>query len=148
MAFDKTKPAGSDLIADLDTILQANFAVLAKKSLFWLSSYPSTSATPIGIAYTMPTDGTIINAIGILTTAGTVQSTILDIHVKPILTGVDGSIWTTTSNRLTIPASQTTANQTAFDVTTFKAGDIITCYVDQVGTSAAGLTIQLDYELA
>jgi hypothetical protein len=145
MAFDATKPAGTSLISDLDTLLQANFAVLKYRPLFWYVGYPQASTTvPVGISYTMPFPATVTKCWLTVTTAPTGADLTVDIHKNGT------TIWTTQANRVKITAGATTGNTTTFDITSIAANDVITAYVDVVGSSVAGvgLTIQLDTEHA
>jgi hypothetical protein len=146
MAFDKTRPLGSGLISDIDTLIQANNAVVCKRSIFWLSGYPAVG-TEQGIQYTMPTDGTITKAWAVMTASPTGAAVLVDININGT------SIWASTqANRLTVADGAPTkkGNQTAFDTVAFVAGDVISMDIDQVGstTSGTGLTVQLDFELA
>lgn len=144
MAFDKTRPLGSDLVSDIDTIIQANNAVVCKRSVFWYVSYPVVG-TNVGIQFTMPTAGTMVKAWAKIVTAPVGASILIDINL-------DGtSIWASTqANRLSIVSAATSGTQTAFDTTTFTAGQVLTLDIDQIGstTPGAGLTVQFDFELA
>ena len=139
MAFDPLKPAGSNNVSDLDTMLQAQWAVLKYRSLFWGSSYPSV-ADNIGLKYTMPYAGTFSKCWLNLVTGNTGADFIIDIKKNGT------TIWTNVSNRAKISAGDTAGNTTTFDVTSFIAGDVISLDIKQVGSTigGSGLTVQLD----
>jgi hypothetical protein len=141
MSFSPTQPAGSNNVSDLDTILAAQWAVLKYRSLFWGSAYPSV-ANDIGLKYTMPYDGTFSKAWLNLVTVNTGADFIVDIKKNGT------TIWTNVGNRVKITAGASPAqgNTTTFDVTSFVAGDVISCDIKQVGATivGAGLTVQLD----
>ena len=95
----------------------------------------------------MPTAGTITKAWINAVTSPTGAALIFDININGT------SIWKFhQANRIQLKASDADgkANQTAFDTTAFVAGDVITLDCDQIGSTVAGagITIQLDYELA
>jgi hypothetical protein len=143
MPYDLTKPLGSDLVSDLDTILQDNQAQLAKRAMVWYVGYPYVK-TSAGPTIKMPFAGLITKAIATVTTAPTGASLIVDININGT------TIWSSQANRLTIAIAGTTATTTTFNTTALAANDLITLDIDQVGSTVAGvgLTIQLEFSLA
>lgn len=84
------------------------------------------------IPWIVPKAMTITGWIAGVTTAPTGASIIIDI----LKNGV--TVFTTQANRPTIPAGSTTSGVAPADVTSFAAGDHVTCNVSQVGSTVAG----------
>jgi len=101
---------------------------------WWIDGSLSVDATNrVYMRYVVPQDMTIKKAWAVLETAPTGADIIIDIYVNGT------SIWAATpANRLTVAASATTGNKTAFDTTALVAGDYLDIYVDQVGSTIAG----------
>lgn len=101
---------------------------------------PATTGTNKSNVLIVPANATVVKCWIYAKTAPTGSSLICDILDNGT------SIWAATpANRITLPSGQNTASQTAFDTTTLVAGDILTCDIDQVGSTIAGqdITIQL-----
>lgn len=123
------------------TIPAANLPTnVAVRSLYWYVAYPvAASTTRVGIAFTVPFAASFTKAWLNIVTGPTGSNLYVDIHKNGT------TIWTTQTNRVQVAAGQTTGNTTTFDVTTLAANDVITAYVDAIGSTAiADLTIQLD----
>jgi len=85
---------------------------------------------------------TIVKCWLIVKTAPTGQAILIDIHLN------GGTIWTTQGNRATIAATATAGNTTTFNLTALVAGDYLDFYIDQVGSTIAGVDITCQLEVS
>lgn len=87
-----------------------------------------------------PGNWTISSITGIIVTANTGASVLVDVNKNGT------TVFTTQSNRLTIPASTTTTQTSGtIQVASVSGGDVISVDIDQVGSTIAGadLSVQI-----
>jgi hypothetical protein len=112
-------------------------------TVMWASNGSVTVGTDVASTFIVPFSATLIKAYAYAGTAPTGANLIVDINKNGT------TIWTTQANRLTINAGDSSASQTAFDVTSLTEFDRLSLDIDQVGSIIPGsdLTITLKVSL-
>lgn len=102
--------------------------------------FPGTLAVGVGKSRFIvpPGNWTLTSVTGIIVTANTGASVLIDVNKNGT------TVFTTQSNRLTIPVS-TTSTQTSgtIQVTSLTGGDVLYCDVDQIGSTIAGADLSV-----
>lgn len=114
--------------------------ISVNRAFVWYVAGVLTTGTSVGPRYVAPQAMTIVKAWLIIKTAPTGANLIVDLNKNGT------TIWSTQGNRGTITATNTTGNQTTFDVTSLAAGDYLDLDIDQIGSTIAGsdLTVVLE----
>lgn len=91
---------------------------------------------------------TITEVYGVVKTAPTGASILIDVEISSDNGATWTSIWNTIpTNRLTITASNRTGTTTTFDTTTVSAGSLLRVAVDQVGSTISGSNLTVTIKL-
>ena len=90
--------------------------------------------------------GSFIKAWAVAKTGPTGAAAIFDVLKSTDNGATFNTIWSTTANRVQIAAGAVAGNSTAFDTTTFAAGDVLRIDIAQVGSTIAGadFTVVMD----
>lgn len=129
----------STLITALGTDYKEVKSKLALAAPFYYAGFISVGAGKARFIVP-PGTWTITSVTGVIVTANTGASVLVDVNKNGV------TIFTTQSNRLTIPAS-TTSVQTSgtIQVTSVSGGDRISIDIDQIGSTISGsdLSVQI-----
>lgn len=111
-----------------------SLTVRGGKAPFYITcTIPGTAVVGTGITpWVAPRALKIKNVVMACHTAPGTQSLIGDVNKNGT------TIFTTQGNRPTITTGQTKDTSSVPDVVDFAAGDVLTCDIDQIGTSPAG----------